>query len=224
MAIATTATTLPEADNVVRLDGIRWKTYKALLRAVERAGSNMRLTYDRGSLEIMAPAFIRESPKRLIARMIETLTEELNIPIRSGSATTFKRRLKRRGLEPDECYWIQNESRVRELKELDLSRDLPADLAIEVENTNRLIERIPIYAALEFPEVWRYDGESLEAGLLQSDGTYAWGDVSACFPFLKLSELRSFLQHAYSTDETTWIRGFRAWVQAELAPRTVRGA
>jgi len=30
---------------------------------------------------------------------------ELNIPLRSGGSTTFKKELNKKGLEPDGCYW-----------------------------------------------------------------------------------------------------------------------
>ncbi len=173
----------------------------------------------------MSPALEHEGPKKLFGRMVETLTEEMNIPIKSGGSTTYRRKLKKRGLEPDECYWIAHELSMRGKTHLDLETDPPPDLAMEVENTQRLIERLPVYAALGFPEIWRCDGQRLEVGHLQDNGSYRWDDRSTCFPFLPMGELVRFLSLATTTDETTWIRSFRAWVRAALAagPGPVEG-
>ncbi len=44
--------------------------------------------------------------KRLIGQLIEIFTAELNIPRRSFSATTWKRRDIHKGSEADECYYL----------------------------------------------------------------------------------------------------------------------
>src|SRR5437016_14392632 len=75
----------------------------------ELADRGVLLTYDRGNLELMAPSFRHESLSAILGRFIEILTMELNIPIRSGKSTTFSREDLERGLEPDECYYIQHE-------------------------------------------------------------------------------------------------------------------
>ena len=49
-----------------------------------------------------------------IGRMIEAMTEELDIPLMSAGSTTFRRQMKQRGLEPDECYYIANERLMRD--------------------------------------------------------------------------------------------------------------
>jgi Uma2 family endonuclease len=171
----------------------------------------------------MAPAPIHEANKRGLGRLIETMTEALNIPIRSGGSTTFRQKLKKRGLEPDECYWLAHEPEIRGKKELDLDFDPPPDLAIEIENTKSAVDKLAVYAALGFPEVWRYNGESIWVFRLQADGTYLRLDQSPNFPFLALADLVRFLRLHGTTDETTWIRGFRAWVLETLAPLRPEG-
>ena len=54
--------------------------------------------------------------------------EELEIDISGVGSTTLQLEVEDRGLEPDECYYIQNESRVRNEEDLDLTRDPPPDL------------------------------------------------------------------------------------------------
>jgi Uma2 family endonuclease len=206
MAIGTKA-----SETRVVLNGISWATYEAMLLDMEHCGT--RLTYDRGCLEMMSPSREHERWKRLLGRMIETLTEELGIPISSVGSTTFKLELERRGLEPDECYYVANEPKVRGRDELDLSVDPPPDLAVEVEITSDIIDKLPIYADLGVPEIWRYDGERLSVVCLQTDRTYAERTQSGVFSFLPLGEIERFLAERNATDETSWIRSFRKWVR-----------
>lgn len=195
----------------VVLYNIAWSTYEAIV--AENGNPGTRFTYDRGKLEIMSPSEEHERCKRLIGRMIETMTEELGIPIRSVSATTWKNALREQGVEADECYYVANEPRVRGRREVDLSVDPPPDLAIEVEITSSWIDKMPIYAGLGVPEVWRYDGKTLLVEELQADGTYAPQEQSGAFPFLPLAEIPRFLERRNATDETSWIRSFRQWVR-----------
>ena len=93
------------AEQRVILDHISWQTYLAILNDADNCRG--RMTYDRGVLEIMAPSKLHEQVKRLIGRMVEVFTEELNIDIESASSTTFKREDLERGFEADECYYIR---------------------------------------------------------------------------------------------------------------------
>lgn len=211
----------PAAERVL-LSGISWATYERLL--VETCARRLRLTYDRGDLEIMAPSRRHESAKRLIGRMIEMLTFELRTPIASAGSTTLKRELLEKGLEPDECYWITNEARVRGGKELDLEKDPPPDLAVEVDVTSSSLDRLAIYEALGVREVWRLTPAStLETYVQKDDGAYARCDRSRELPLLHPAELLPFLAAYGDTDETTWMHRFADWVRADLAKRPLQG-
>ena len=217
MATATVSPPVPSRDHEsVLLHGVRWSTYEALLE--DMGNRHIRLTYDNGSLEIMTISRRHERSKKLIARMIEAMTEELNIPIRSGGSTTFKKQLKQKGLEPDECYWVANEPLVRGRADLDVELDPPPDIAVEVEISTSALDRLGIYAALGVSEVWRSDGHQILIEQLQDDGTYATVAQSPSFPWLPLAELSRFLVASATMGETAWIRLFRGWVRAELVP------
>jgi Uma2 family endonuclease len=190
---------------------IAWSTYEAIV--ADNGNPGTRFTYDRGTLEIMSPSEKHERLKRLIGRMIETLTEEWGIPIRSAGSTTWKNAPKEQGVEADECYYIASEARVRGRPEIDLGVNPPPDLAVEVELTSTWIDKMPIYAGLGIREVWRYDGKTLHVEQLQADGSYARQTRSSAFPFLPLAEVSRFLDCRNATDETTWIRSFREWVR-----------
>ena len=66
------------------------------------------LTYDRGDLEIMAPLWNHEWWKRRVGYLLPVLGHELKIKVQGGGSTTFRRRDLERGLEPDECFYIQH--------------------------------------------------------------------------------------------------------------------
>jgi Uma2 family endonuclease len=206
----------PAVPQHLRMDGIDWKTYTRLLRIfAERPG--YRLTYDRGRLEIMSPVLGHDRYGRFLGRMIVALTEELRLPILSGGTTTLRRQLKRRGLEPDECFWIANEARVRGLSRLNLRRDPPPDLAVEIDTTRSSLNRMGIYAALGVPEVWRLDGTSLTFQVLAGK-SYQGATVSRTFPRVAPADLTPFLASLVTTEENEMIRQFRDWVRQNLIP------
>jgi Uma2 family endonuclease len=195
----------------ILLHGVTWETYERLVEEIHNPG--VRLTYDRGELEIMTVSHAHERWKKLLGRMIEAMTEELGIAIRSGGSATFKRRDLQRGLEPDECYWIQREHLVRGKRSFDFTVDPAPDLAIEAEVTHSILDRLDILASLDVSEVWRYDGNDLRVFVLGARRKYAEQTASRCFPWLPLDAFAAQLQTAESLDETSWIRAFRAWVR-----------
>src|SRR5271165_1861717 len=118
----------PPLTSSVVLHAIDWCTYSRLLRAFENR-SGVRMTYDRGALEIMSPLLEHESPADLLGRFVIVLTEELGVGVRSGGSTTLRRRRRQRGLGPDRCWWIASEPLMRGKRNLDLRTDPPPDLA-----------------------------------------------------------------------------------------------
>src|SRR5437016_1563954 len=99
---------------------VDWYTYTRLLRAFEKARRRVRLTYDRGTLEIMSPLWEQERPAGMLGRFVEVLTEEFQLLCLAGGSVTLRRRRKHRGLEADRCYWIASAVRVLGKTHLDL--------------------------------------------------------------------------------------------------------
>jgi Uma2 family endonuclease len=199
------------------LNGVSWKAYEALLETW--SDHRTRMTYDKGRLEFMSPLHSHEQYGHLLGRMIDAYTEELLIPIHGGQSTTFRDEEEQHGLEPDKCYWIQNESSMRGRKEFDISTDPPPDLAVEVDITSSSLDRMSIYAALGVPEVWRFDGETLTMQLLQTDETFTLSDRSLALPGLTAEDVMRFLRLSDEKDETSLIRSFRAWVRKQARPK-----
>jgi Uma2 family endonuclease len=191
--------------------------YSRLLRAfAERPG--IRLTYDRGDLEIMSPLLEHDDDGRFLGDLVFVLTEELGLPLKRGGSTTLRRRLRRRGIEADECFWIANAHRMAGRRRLDLRTDPPPDLAVEVDVTHSSLDRLGIYAALGVPEVWRLDGDSLTFHVMGADGAYAGAAASKSFPLLEPAVLLGFLQEARQAgDENAVVRRFRDWIRQRRA-------
>ena len=196
--------------DVQALDGISWETYEHLLQDVE--GQNLRLTYDRGRLTIVSPTHRHDKLKTLIGRMIETLSDELEVDISSFGSATWKRSDLMSGLEPDECYYVQNEHKVYGKEQIDLSVDPPPDLAVEIDVTRHFTPRLPVYAALGIPEVWRFRGKELRALALR-EGTYVPVEMSLAFPMLRPADLEPFLAMRHAVKERLLIKRFREWLR-----------
>ena len=192
------------------LEDASWELYEKLLREI--GDRRTRLTYDQGRLEIMSPLPEHERPKTVIGRMIEMLTFELDMPMVSMGSTTFRRKDKGKGLEPDECYYFRDEQRMRGRKRMDLKKDPPPELVVEIDITSRSIDREPIYAALGVPEVWRYDGHRVQCLLLEGD-EYHVRKNSLVFPFLEPAQLQRFLDMLPNQSETFIIKAFVAWAR-----------
>lgn len=213
--------TSPSADQRFLLRDADWQTYQRLLDAL--GDRPVRVTYDRGVLEIMTLSLGHERYSRLLGRLVETLTEELELAIQNAGSTTFNREDLDRGLEPDQCFYIENEPLVRDKEEIDLSVDPPPDLALEIDMSRSSLNRLGIYAALRVPEVWRFDGETILAYLLDDSGVYRASAVSGIFPFLPLQELVRFLKMRTEMDDNSIVRAFRMWVREQIAAGWRRG-
>ena len=195
------------------LYGESWEAYVRLLNLFDER-RHLRITFDRGALEIMTLSPEHEQWKRLIGRLIVALTEELGLPLAEYGSMTMKRRKKLRGLEPDECFWIQNEPLVRQLKKYDLRRDPPPDLIVEVGISRSAVNRMGIYAAFKVPEVWRFRNERLEFHVLGEEGKFAVHPTSRSFPGVPADEIDRFLALRGQADQNALVRQFREWIRS----------
>jgi Uma2 family endonuclease len=200
----------------LRLSCVPWSGYLALLEAFDERP--IHVTYDRGELEIMTLGREHEYYKTLLGRLIETMTMVLRIRMSSGGSITMNREALERGLESDECYWIQHEALVRGKMDYDIETDPPPDLALEIDVSSSSINRMGIYATLRIPEVWRLCRKELTVHHLAGNGQYREKNRSRAFPFLPMDEIRRFVRDAQTVDETTLLCSFQDWVRDTLLP------
>jgi Uma2 family endonuclease len=197
------------------LYGVDWTSYVRLLRALgERP---IRVTYDRGALEIMTLGSEHECFRKMLARLVEALSEELGLPLASFGSMTMKRRPKKRGFEPDQCYWIASEPLIHGKVKIDVKVDPPPDLALEIEVTRSALNRMAIYAAMGVREVWRFDTRTLTFHVLDAQGKYQKSLDSQAVPTLLPAELAPFIALRRQTNDNEVVRRFRAWVRQQIA-------
>ncbi|MCA9185276.1 MAG: Uma2 family endonuclease [Pirellulaceae bacterium] len=209
MATAETSRVSGEERFLVR--DVSWDFYK---RFCDEIGERpLRLSFTDGNLEIMITKSPHEFYKTILAKLIEMIIFELELPVRSGGNMTFQREDLEKGFEPDECWWIANESVVRKKLDFDFQLDPPPDVAIEIEISRSLVDRIGIYAAMRVPEIWRHDGHKLRFYVLGENGHYTNSPVSRSFPFLSPDHLTPYLSLEDDTDETTRVRRFVDWLR-----------
>jgi Uma2 family endonuclease len=207
-----TSNTLIQPEEIIHLSGISWQTYETLLAELNDS-RRLRLTYNRGNLEIMAPSPEHEIYKKTMGRFVETLAEELNIRIYPLGSTTFKRG-ELSGAEPDECFYIKNINIVKGKKRIDLAQEPPPDLVVEIDITSSQ-NRFEVYADIGVPEIWRYDGKSFDINILQNQ-EYVAVQRSLAFPNLPLAEISNFLQQVEQKDYLELVREFRDWIKSQI--------
>lgn len=206
-------TTTSSPESRIILKNISWQTYETLLLEMGE-DRNCRLAYDQGKLEIMTPSMPHEHNNRLLQNMVVVLAEELMLNLKSVGSLTCKRPDMLRGVEPDSCFYIENEPKIRAKEAIDLTIDPPPDLVIEVDYSSLSLERLPIYLALGIPEVWRY--QEFQLFIYQKQGeNYEMLDFSPTFSNLPLLEIPRFLEESLRVGEIAMLRSFRNWVRQE---------
>ncbi len=91
----------------IQLQDVNWNELEAILNELgdKRA---CRIAYSDGVLKIRMPLPEHEKAKVLIGDMIKILLEELDIDNECFGSSTFKRQDMAKGIEPDECFYIEN--------------------------------------------------------------------------------------------------------------------
>lgn len=204
---------VPLVENRLLLHPIAWPNYRLIADAF--TGVNVRITYDRGDLEIMTKSGAHVMWKTFLGRLVEVLTEETDQPVLNCGEMTCEREDLERAVEPDECFYLTNEPLMRGKLEIVLGVDPPPDLFLEIEVSRSAIPRLPIFAALGVPEVWRFDGEAVTFLNLSANGAYVAVERSRYFPFLAPTDLLAVLQRRGQADDNSLVRSFRQWIRQQ---------
>jgi Uma2 family endonuclease len=196
----------------VLLRNVSWEIYVELCNEPENR--HVRMSFDRGELELTSSVGLRERLKHLIGRCIYAWTELHSVPIQSLGSTTLRREDLSRALDPDNAYYIFNEPFVRHREELDLSTDPPLDLAVEIDVTDQLVSRMSIFDAIGVPEIWRWCDDNVYVHALGQSGEYAEIATSRALPGFSMEKMVNLLRAGAFSDETTLIREFQAFCRA----------
>ena len=200
-----------EVPQCVILPGVSWETYQRLLVDFQDSHA-AHFAYDQGRLEIMVLSAEHEEDKDVLTLLVNVLAEEMGIDVRSFGSTTFQREDLGRGFEPDGCFYVAHEARVRGKRKLDLAVDPPPDLVIEIDITSPSLNKFPLFAALRVPEVWRYDGTRLQVFTLAED-EYVERIESVALPTVTGAVLSNFVEEGKQMQRTAWLRQVREWAR-----------
>lgn len=197
----------------VLLEDVSWQVFEAILNELgEHRGS--RVAYSQGTLLIMTPLPEHERSKVIIGDLVKALLDELDLNWESLGSTTFKREDMTAGIEPDDCFYIQNHRLMIGRDRIDLTVDPPPDLAIEIDVTSKT--QISAYKALKVPEIWQYENGNLEINLLQGE-QYVKSQTSQTFPNFPIIEgIPRFVEMARTIGTSPALRGFRSFVREQI--------
>ncbi|MBD1824980.1 Uma2 family endonuclease [Cyanobacteria bacterium FACHB-DQ100] len=197
----------------VQLQEVNWQEFEAILDELgdKRA---CRIAYSDGVLEIRMPLPEHEVDKELIGDMVKILLEELDVDNECFGSTTFKRQDLAKGIEPDQCFYIENHAVMVGKRRLNFTVDPPPDLAIEVDVTSKT--GLEAYQALGVAELWRFEDGQLRISVLQN-GKYQDAKSSPHFPGFAIAEnLTHFLEQSQTEGRRQTLKAFRQWVRSQL--------
>jgi Uma2 family endonuclease len=201
---------LSPGESVVFHD-VDFEDYRLLLQELGES-SHLRISYSNGRLEVMSPTTKHERYKSLINELVLAICYELEMDVVSFGSFTMRMDGLPKGAEADDCFYIQHAAALAGKDDLELGKDAPPDLVVEVDLAHDSRSKLDIYASLGIPEMWRYDGTRLSI-LRLVDSAYVDGRFSVCFPFLsgeRLTELIGSL--APGTHKAR--RSLRQWIRA----------
>ena len=202
-------------DQPVLMDGVSWQTYEALL-ADGTDHRRTRMAFDQGVLEIVTPSYEHQHVENIMTRVAEALMNARRQDYAPAGSTTFRSRGIERGFEPDASYYVEHAAQVRGLTWIDLETDPPPDLVIEIDVTHAEMDKLPVYATLGVPEVWRHQGGTVQMYHL-AGSSYAEIHDSTVIPGLSAERLTAFVRGSLTTPRPDWWHGLETWVRETIA-------
>lgn len=203
---------VPPGQRIILTD-VNWSKFEEILQELGEKRVN-RVAYFQNKLEIRMPLPEHEFDKEIIGDMVKLLLEELEVERECYGSSTFKRKDMAAGIEPDNCFYIQNYRLMIGKRRLDLTVDPPPDLAIEVDVTSKT--QLSAYEALGVPELWQFSKGSLKIHILQA-GEYVESSLSPTFPNFPIIEgFDRFVQMSLTEGSSAALRAFRQWVRERI--------
>jgi Uma2 family endonuclease len=200
----------PAAD--ITFHHVSWDDYEELLDQVGEA-SGLRISYNEGTLQVMSLSPEHENYARFFEALITAIRLRLRIKILSFGSTTMRKSKKRKGKEPDACFYVQSAEALGNRVHLNFETDPPPDIAIEVDVHHASRDMFSIYAGLGVPEIWHYDGWTLTIYQLQ-DGAYVEDATSPALPMITSQLLPDHLNRLRTEGEFQTLLAFDEWLQS----------
>jgi Uma2 family endonuclease len=221
MATTTQDTNSVCGEQCLVLPAVGWHQYETLLQAFpEQAG--LRITYLDGRLTLVSPTRRHDRYEKVLGRLFETIAELAGIEIEVAGHATYRQQPKDAGVEGDQTYYVgANARQMRGSDNIDLSRQPPPDLVIEVEATHKADDSVAAWGRLGVTEVWRLNIEhwTLSFGKRRDDGSFEKVPRSLALPFVEPNDLLTQLQLAEELGWSPWVAQLDEWVRDVLLSR-----
>ncbi len=204
---------LPEGGSLI-VPNVSWQEYERLLDQLGDSNA-VRVSYYRGRLEVMSPSQYHEMYKELLVRLADAMATRSDADMESRGSTTFRKGTFPGGAEPDTCFYVQNAHRIIGKREIDLRRDPPPDVVVEIDISSISTDKRDFYAHIGVPEIWRYGDTRLQILHLTEQG-YAEAAHSLAFPALTAERLTQVLEQSKTDGQSAALRQFRKWLRKQL--------
>jgi Uma2 family endonuclease len=208
--------TRTESTRRVVLHAVPWDAYTAIREALR--DRRIFLTYDEGTLEIMTLSAEHEQLKSNLGLLVSILARHFRKNFCNCGSFTQQRKELLKGVEQDECFYLDSLPKVLGKKNIDLNRDPPPDLGLEIDVAHSSLNRLPIFAALKIPEVWRFRADSLTVHVLAGK-EYEVRDSSPTFPGVPMAKLVGFVYLGIEKGEMVMWEEFEKWLRTLPRPR-----
>lgn len=168
---------------VVRMPG-SWQDYQAIC-ASRGDGSIPRVKYRDGEILLMSPMPRHGREAHLLARIVEALLDSAGRNYEAFTPITMDLP-EERGIEPDDCFYIDNWAAVVGKDRIQWASEPPPDLVIEIDITS--YTDAADYYPYQVPEVWLFKVGQLRL-FTCADGGYQPTTTSRYFPGVDLAAL-----------------------------------
>jgi Uma2 family endonuclease len=196
-----------KGERAILLTGVSWEEYESFLKQ-NWEKNNLSFAYDNGVLEIMSKSPKHEDYSRTIYNFVLAYCEHIGVFLEGRGSATFKRSVFKKGVEPDECFYVQNAETVIGLDDWDAETYPAPDVAVEIDLTTESLDKFPIYAALQVAELWIFDGGEVKFYRLENN-RYHPTETSQAFSGLSADLLNEFIKISRTKGQTLTLREFR---------------
>jgi Uma2 family endonuclease len=163
-----------------------WEDYENLLaQRQERSGLRIRYNSVTQEMRIMSPLPSHGKNVDLLADLVKALLRHEGKEWEAFIPITLKR-LKRQGVEPNYCFYVQRREQILGKERIDLEIDPPPDLVIEVDLTS--MTKVEDYEAIGARELWIYRRDQLLVYEFDGQG-YQERQESVQFPGYEIKTL-----------------------------------
>lgn len=197
----------------VIFEDVDWPFYEQMLQQLD--GTHQRVTYDGTDMEVlMTLSAEHEGYTAFIANLINRAVESFGLKMAQRNSITLKSEPRKKGLEPDTSFWIENAEAIRKVKRIDLRIHPRPDLVLEVDITHAAVKREAIYLDLDVPEMWHFNTKTRLTGWKNANGNWERTEFSLSLPKIRVTDLNALIDRFDAgDDEADIFRDYRVWLE-----------